>query len=276
MKVQLETFQLQGNRNFRVLINPILNDVFYWHHHEEYELVYIKGIDGKRVVGSHISPFRSSDLVMVGSNIPHLNFDYGAKGDYELIVVHLRKEMVTNLTTNFPELDSLQGLFRNSMHGIVFSGAVKEAVGHEMLKLSEEPAYSQFIIILKILKLLAESEYELLHKEVYQSQIRNKAQGRLTEIYDFVHANFQRKINLEELSDLCALSRSAFCRYFKRQTGITFFTFLNQYRISQAKKLLLMGRNVSEACFESGFESLSYFNRRFKSLTGINPSEYKS
>lgn len=56
---------------------------------------------------------------------------------------------------------------------------------------------------------------------------------------------------------------------------MTFTDFVNQYRITQAKTLLLKDVSVSEACYEVGFESLSYFNKLFKKLTGENPSAFK-
>lgn len=56
---------------------------------------------------------------------------------------------------------------------------------------------------------------------------------------------------------------------------MTFTDFVNQYRITQAKTLLLKDVSVSEACYEVGFESLSYFNKLFRTLTGENPSAFK-
>jgi len=72
------------------------------------------------------------------------------------------------------------------------------------------------------------------------------------------------------------LSTPAFCRYFKKQTNMTFTDFVNQYRITQSKTLLLQDKSVSEAAYHVGFESLSYFNRLFKKITGMNPTAFKS
>ena len=57
-------------------------------------------------------------------------------------------------------------------------------------------------------------------------------------------------------------------------TKLTFVEFLNHYRINHAKNLLIANKNVSEACFQSGFESLSYFNRTFKKVVKMNPSAF--
>ena len=56
---------------------------------------------------------------------------------------------------------------------------------------------------------------------------------------------------------------------------MTFTDYVNKYRINQAKKLLLMDKNVTEACFDSGFENLSHFNRTFKKFAGENPSSFR-
>jgi AraC-like DNA-binding protein len=56
---------------------------------------------------------------------------------------------------------------------------------------------------------------------------------------------------------------------------MTFTDFLNQYRVNQARKMLLHDKNVTEACFESGFENLSYFSRTFKRFSGENPSQFR-
>jgi AraC-like DNA-binding protein len=68
---------------------------------------------------------------------------------------------------------------------------------------------------------------------------------------------------------------AAFCRYFKKATGLTYTDYVNKYRIDQARKLLLMDRNVTEACFDCGFENLSHFNRTFRRFAGENPSAFR-
>ena len=67
---------------------------------------------------------------------------------------------------------------------------------------------------------------------------------------------------------------AAFCRYFKKSTHFTFTDFLNQFRINQSKKILLQHKNITEACYESGFANISYFNKTFKKVAGENPSAF--
>ena len=79
----LEKIAPDENSSFHLMVNPRLHDFFFWHFHPEIELVFISGADGTRHVGDHISSFGGSDLVMIGSYIPHLNFDYGIQTHYE-------------------------------------------------------------------------------------------------------------------------------------------------------------------------------------------------
>ncbi|MEL6846651.1 MAG: AraC family transcriptional regulator [Bacteroidota bacterium] len=117
---------------------------------------------------------------------------------------------------------------------------------------------------------------ESLHEKPYLNKFRNKEQERLRVIHAFIDKNYQRKIELDEMAEICFMTREAFCRYFKKMTQYTFIEFLNRYRVSHSKRYLMAGESVSEACYRSGFQSLSYYNRIFKKITNENPSTFRS
>ena len=277
MKTQFESIHPDANSSFRLLRNPRLSDLFYWHFHPEYELVFINGADGNRHVGDHISKYKGSDLVLIGSNIPHLNFDYGVQTDYEKVVLHIQPSFMKNVFQEIPELKTIYALFERSQHGIAFYGGTKKTIGQRLRKFHLIPPFEQFLEVLHIFQVLSNSdEMELLHDQPFINQYSKKEQERLRRIYFYIDENYQQKIELEKVAAMCNLGKAAFCRYFKKATGNTFIGFLNQYRISQAKRHLLMGKNVSETCYSCGFESLSYFNRIFKKIAKENPTEFKS
>ena len=129
MRIQLETIRPDDKSSFRLLHNPRLNDLFYWHFHPEYELVYIEGANGTRHVGDHISAYEESDLVLIGSNIPHLNFDYGIQTDYNKEVLHLSSNFKSTIFNKVPELSKIFQLFEKAQHGIAFTGGTKQEIG---------------------------------------------------------------------------------------------------------------------------------------------------
>jgi len=276
MKTQLESISPESKSPFRLLHDPKLNHLFYWHFHPEFELVYIEGASATRHVGNHISQFTDSDLVLIGSNIPHLNFDYGVSTSYLKEVLHIKPAFKNDFIHQMPELQPIERLMELAKYGIAFSGDTKKEVGKLMKKLHLLKPFEFFMEVLNILKLLAHSaEFQLLHKKPFENKYSKKEQGRIREIYALIDEHYQNKITVDEVATLCNLTKPAFCRYFKKATGSTFINFLNQYRISQAKRLLLSGKNISETCYECGFESLSYFNRTFKKVTQENPSAFK-
>jgi AraC-like DNA-binding protein len=276
MKTQLEEIQPDNDSSFHIMVNPRLNDFFFWHFHPEFELVFIDGASGTRHVGEHISRYEDSDLVFIGSNIPHLNFDYGVKTDYEKTVLHIHPNFLKEAFYNTPELSSIHQLFEKSRYGIAFGKESKKLVGERIKRLHLLPKFEQFLEILQLFQILANvSDIELLHLQPVENQHNRKEEERLKTIYQFIDDNFQRKIEIEEVSELSRLSKPAFCRYFKKMTRLTFTEFLGHYRVNQAKKLLRLDKNVTETCFECGFESLSYFNRTFKKITGENPMSFK-
>lgn len=276
MKIALEQISPDANSSFHILETPRLNDVFLWHYHPEYEIVYITGANGTRHVGDHISRYEGSDLVFIGPNIPHLNFDYGVKTDHRKVVVQLKEAFLGNLFGQAPEFAAIARLFEMARAGVSFHGDTKRRVGEQLETLPTLPPFERLLALLAIFQQLAtSSEVTSLHGKPITNAYNVNEQQRLKRLYQFIEDNYQRKFELAEAAAITSLTTAAFCRYVKRMTHLTFTQFLNQYRINQAQKLLLLDHNVTEACFASGFESLSYFNKIFRRVTGENPLQFK-
>ena len=276
MKIALETISQVTKSPFRLLHDPKLSHLFYWHFHPELELVYIEGASAKRHVGNHISHYQGSDLVLIGGNIPHLNFDHGVTTTYLKEVLHIKPNFKDHILDALPELKQIDRLLELSKYGIAFYGETKNEVGTLLKELHTLEPFAFFMSVMTILRRLSTSkEFELLHKTPFINKHNEKEQKRLRTIYAFIDERYESKITLDEVASLCNLTKPAFCRYFKKNTGSTFVQFLNQYRVSQAKRYLLLGKNVTETCYSCGFESLSYFNRSFKKIVGENPSNFR-
>lgn len=276
VKIQLEAPLQLGEQSFGLMFNPRLNDLFYWHFHQEYELVYIEAESGPRQIGAHSSRYSGSDLVLIGSNLPHLNFDYNVRGPYRKVVLHLQKELIEKQWAVLPELELINQLFQKSAKGLAFQGKQKLITGNRLFALEGLNPARQYLELMDILLELAEfGPSETLHKRPFFNQYTEREQNRIKKIFAFIDANYHRNISLEEISDLCHLSREAFCRYFRKMTNASFTEFLNRYRISQSKNMLMVGYSVSDACYASGFGSLSYFNRIFRRVAGENPTAFR-
>ncbi|MCX2452410.1 AraC family transcriptional regulator [Pedobacter sp. PLR] len=275
MKIQKEEITIEPGSSFRVF-NPSLRNYFYWHYHPELELIYIEGLTGIRHVGQHVSSFMESDLVMIGSNIPHLNFDYGLMTDYQQIVIQLRDNFEKETLLNTPEFTPIQQLFKRAAFGIAFKGETKKQAAILLKDLQGLNNYDRLIKLFEIFNLLALSEEYIQLNEIDTSvKLFLNDKLRMGNIYDHIHKHYHEPTNVNIVADKIGLSTAAFCRYFKKQTNMTFTDFVNQYRINQAKTMLLQDINVSETCYNVGFQSLSYFNKLFKKMTGYGPLQFK-
>lgn len=276
MKLSLENIKPDEGSSFKILLTPNLNEIYYWHFHPEIELVYVEAEKGIRHIGDHISTYEGSDLALIGSYIPHLNFDYGVKTTVETVVVQFRQHFYEDPFYKQPEMQQIFNLMELAKTGIAFFGETKNKAGALLKKLNGLRSFEQLLLLIQVFQILAESkEYTLLHTRPIASHAVIKEQERMHVIYKYVEAHFQKPIKILNIASEVNLTEAAFCRYFKKATKLTYTEFVNQYRINHAKKLLMQQVNVTEACYDTGFESLSYFNKIFKKITGENPSVFR-
>jgi len=276
MKPKREAIPTDTGSSFRILLTPNLNELFYWHFHPEYEIVFVEAERGFRHIGDHISKWEESDLAFIGPNIPHLNFDYGVKATVETVVVQMKEDFLGREFFSLPEISGIRALFEKAKGGLAFYGKTKDLAGDRLKSLSGLSNFDQLISLLHVFHLLAESkEVETLKAQPIASSAIFKEQQRLHSVYHFIETNYQSEIDVNEVAKMCHLSTSSFCRYFKKLTHSTFTDFINHYRINQSKKLLMQDNSVTEACYGSGFGNISYYNKAFKKITGENPSSFK-
>jgi AraC-like DNA-binding protein len=276
MKAKLEAISSDASSSFRILLTPRLNEIFYWHFHPEYEIVYVETPVGFRHIGDHISKYITSDLALIGPNIPHLNFDYGVKTTVETVVIQMKENFLGKDFFSLPEMKAINNLFDKAKTGLAFHGETKKLAGEKLKQLVALPHFQQLLLLLEIFQLLAKSkEVNNLNVQPIASASLLKEQQRIHKVYHFIETNYQQNIDVNEVAKLCHLTTAAFCRYFKKSTHHTFTDFLNHFRINQSKKILMQDKTVTEACYESGFDNISYFNKTFKKFTGENPSAFR-
>ena len=93
---------------------------------------------------------------------------------------------------------------------------------------------------------------------------------------NYINQHYKESLTLEQIADISGFSRFHFTRIFKSCMNMTFYEYFNQKRISKAEELLsTTGQSVTEIAMDTGFSSISAFNRTFKSIKGCSPSAYR-
>lgn len=255
-----------------------------FHFHPECELVYIIEGNGKRIVGDNVESFHAGDLVFLGSNIPHVWYsdeDYHRQDSplrSKAIVIYFNSEI---FGANFYSLEETQGLkqlFHKAERGMVIVGEANKWLNDLVTQMPHKKNLDRITGLLQILQVLSTTkEYELLASIGYQNSYDVKDNHKIDDVFQFVSQNFSRHITLEEMASRCNLTPQSFCRFFKKRTQKTFVDFLNEFRISHARKLLAENEDmsISEIAYACGFNNISYFIKAFKATTGITPRQHK-
>ena len=239
-----------------------------------------------RYVGNHTSRFKEGDLILLGSDLPHVwlndksnmeNEDLNKKS--RALVIHFSKNFLSNVFQNSAELKPLTKLFQLAERGISFPERISKKATSMMFDVQQKTGLQQWIAVLKLLDLLlACQDYALLATTEYHPKLTVKDKDIISKVLDYVRNNIEDKIELDDVADIACLSKHAFCRYFKKKTTKSFFTFLNDYKIENAKRMLHENSSLSigTIAIKSGFPSVQHFNAKFKALNGITPSEYRN
>lgn len=253
-----------------------------WHYHEEFEIVLCDGGYGKKVIGNHTSEYNESDLILIGSKLPHwfradekfyINEAFPRPAS---IVIQFRLDSFGEPFFDLVEMTPVKALLDKAKFGLEFYGNTKEQLYKVIKENIHKTALEKFLSLFEILQLMAESKELQTLSEIGMEGISKKDSERMSVIFDQILKNFKEPISVEELAQKVNLTKAAFCRYFKARTQKTFVEYLMQVRINHACKLLKESEmNVLEICYESGFNNLSNFNRQFLKLTKQNPKAFK-
>lgn len=281
MKAQLISRPIQEHSSFSLACHAYKNFLKVWHYHPEFELVIILESTGTRFVGDSIEKFEAGEIVLIGKDLPHLwlndkaYFQEGSKLKAKAHVVHFNECFAGNFL-NIPEMTDIQNLLQRANRGIKFEGDTNQLIIKKVNKMFGLEGYAKVIKLLKVLKLLSEQkEYRLLSGTGYVNSFKDKNNSKIARIHEYIINNFKNEISLNKAAELAHMNPSAFSRYFRNIQQKTFIQFLNEVRIGYACKLLIEQKyNITEVCYDAGFNNVSNFNRQFKALKGMSPSEF--
>ena len=282
MKVLSFKIPKTSETSFNVQIDEVPHFYDRLHLHPELQITLIQRSHGTLFVGDSISTFREGDLFIIGPNLPHALkndaiFYHDEKLAAKSISIFFSKKSFGNTFFELPELSKINAFLNKAERGVKVLGE-NQRIKEKVLKINTLKGFDRLLLLFSILQDLANHKHMDSLSRISFSANSNELQSeKISRVFQFVMDNYHRPIKLEEAAAITNLSVSAFCRYFKLRTRITFSRFLNEIRISTACKLLIESDySVSEICYQVGFNNISNFNRQFKKITGFTPSKYLS
>lgn len=245
------------------------------HLHQGYEIVYVKNGKGIIKVEGKEEHYNDGTLIFIGPSIPHFGFSNTMYDDNFEVVIHLDENFVKNRIGVFPEFSGIVKLIENSKKVLVFDNEVKNNLSGLFQGLTRLATTEQLISIFDLLYKLSKvnNAKTLLGSNLGEHYAQSK---QIKKVFEYINDNFHQQISTQDIADEVGLTTNSFCRMFKKLTGISFISYLKDYRIHRAAMLLEETEDsIAEVMYKCGFDNPSYFAKVFVQIKDIQPMEYR-
>ncbi|MFY0626584.1 MAG: helix-turn-helix domain-containing protein [Reichenbachiella sp.] len=248
-----------------------------WHFHPQYELTYMVQSTGIRYVGDSMHPFKKGDLVLVGKNVPHSWRTIDTTSEHVKCIIIQWDEALLNDWLDKPELNAIKSLLTKSSYGISFDLKTSLSLENSFISIPSQAPFERLITLIEILNTLGtKASTSLLAGPGFGKPLSDQQSHRVNVINNYIKDKILEKHSLDEISYLLSLSKEAFCRFFKRTFDKTFSSYVNEYKITIASKMLIeTDLSISEIGYRSGFNNLSFFHRQFTKYKLHSPKKYR-
>lgn len=268
------------NSSFSFSAMRLDNFNFLAHWHQDIELVYVCEGSLRMGINSESRVLEQGDLAICGSGDIHYFDSMGGCSSIILVIFNPRLigspsgwpldiELRSNFVTRSHNDEEENDLIRTRT-----SQLMKELLVEENQRSKH---YETFVIgmLYELCGLLM--RHWAGHSTSTRSCSRRLANNRIMqELLDYLDANYTRAITLDDAARLAHMSTFYFSRYFKSAAGMSYIEYLNQLRARHAEHLVLhTDMKMIDIALESGFTNVRTFNRVFKQVKGIKPSDLR-
>lgn len=252
---------------------------FPLHTHEEFEINFIMNAkNAKRIIGDHSDNIEDLELVLVGSNLPHAWFTHQCESEeIHEVTIQFHRDLFDEKFLKRNQLSFIRTLLERSSKGILFSPETAQALKPRFLNLHQKSGFDSVLELMSILHDLSISRnMRTLSNTSFSNDSLSYNSRRIEKAFEYMQANYDKNITLEEMAKLVGMTEVSFSRFIKKRTGKTFVDSLNEIRIGHASRLLIdTTHTIAEISYQTGFNNLSYFNRVFKARNSCTPKEFR-
>jgi len=251
-----------------------------WNNHPECEIHLIRNTEGTCYVGDYIGPFTSGDLYLVGRDLPHnwvTPLPPGEIAEQRDVVIQFDQERLFRAAEALPELNRLMHLLHLAQRGLSFHGQTRRNGAALVEAIGTAAGLDRLSLFFELLHLLSTTEeHRVLSSDGFAPNLDAKANQILRDVLQHLAAHLDDDIRLSDMAAIAGMTESSFSRFFKKNTGNTFTRHLSELRTSKACHLLAStDKAVTEICHDVGYFNISNFNRAFRDVRGMTPSQYR-
>jgi AraC-like DNA-binding protein len=256
----------------------------YLHRHKEAQLTWIQKGEGTLIAGNNMHSFKAGEIYLLGADLPHLfksnpeYFDAKSNKNIKAISIFFNPNGKLASLFELPEMKSFKNFIQQSKQGFKLPDNYFEPMSDLILQVERSSGPEKVINFFLLLNFLNNIKDHLSFLSSYEDILNfNQNEGlRINNIYNYIIQHYNKAITLEDVSQAAYMTPQAFCRYFKKHTGHTYISFLNEVRINEACKRLTTNKfeSISAVAYNCGFNTITNFNRVFKCIKGTSPKGY--
>ena len=253
---------------------------FPLHYHDEIELNFIKNARGaKRIIGDHVEEIGDIELALVGPGMPHGWFGSGfRKNQIEEITIQFHKDFFDEKFLQKNQLSFIRNMLSRSLRGILFSTETTLRLEPRIYGLGKKQGFDSVLELMSIMHDLSISrDFRVLSDSGFSdTEVFSYNSRRIEKVMEFIHTSFSKQISLGEAAKIASMTESAFSRFFKLRTGMTFIDCLTEVRLGHASRMLISTtKTIAEIAYSCGFNNISNFNRIFRKKKSCTPRELR-
>jgi len=249
------------------------------HRHGHFELTWIERGQGLRWVGYSVAPFFDGDLVLVGSETPHLWASQGTPPAQGCAATVLQCPADWLQRTGLPELKAMAPLLAQAAAGLEVLGPTRAQVQALLARLPAASAALRVALFIEVLACLQSGAADL---RALSGPPAGGAQAgpqlpRIDRVLNWIESHLADELTVEAAAAVAHVSPAAFGRFFRRAVGKPFTTYVNDARCGWAALRLVQGHEpiaqIAQAC---GFATLSNFGEQFRRRHGLTPRDFRA
>ena len=202
----------------------------------------------------------------------------GARKIHRAVVTQFRADFLGDRFFTLEEIRPVARLLKRSASGLAFGHTrIGRNAARELAGLPSLPPARRLLKLLTVLTDLAgDSQARHLSTGEIRPMGRVEDQRRIDEICQYLNRHFDQQIDFTELANQVHMDQASVCRFFKRATGRTMTTYVNELRVGSASQLLMeTDASILEIGFRVGFGNYSNFSRQFKRIKGCVPRDLR-
>jgi len=252
------------------------------HQHKEYELNFVQhGAGVKRIVGDSVEEIGEYDLVLIGGESLEHVWEQGSckSDDIREITIQFPTDIFPPELLSKNQFVSIGQMLGRAEHGLAFDVDSIMRVYSMLDRITNvQDHFKQFLLFMEMLYTLSQCEgYKVLASTSFAHADKNAESRRVQKVKQYISEHYKENIRLQDLAEMVGMTPSGFSRFFKIRTGRTLSDYIIDIRLGNAARLLVdTTRNISEICYECGFNNVSNFNRIFRSKRGTTPHEFRN